>query len=48
MEMDSLHEKHIAAALAVRKITESLESLEEHKQSYTDELDNAFMTGDLR
>tara|TARA_B110000091_G_scaffold177471_1_gene192786 strand:- start:54 stop:437 length:384 start_codon:yes stop_codon:yes gene_type:complete len=48
VEMDSLHDKHIAAALAVRKITESLESLEEQKQTYTEELDNAFMTGDLR
>jgi hypothetical protein len=47
-EMDSLHNKHIEAALAVRKITESLESLEEQKQTYTEELDNAFMTGDLR
>ena len=45
--MVEMHHKHVAAEMAVRKIESSCATLDIQKSLLKEELDNAFMTGDV-
>ena len=45
--MEEMHQKHVAAELTIRRLEKELESMDLQKDILREQLDNAFMTGDL-
>ena len=47
LAMEEMHQKHVAAELTIRRLEKELESMDLQKDILREQLDNAFMTGDL-